>query len=351
MQLDMHYYATFFLAEYSKLPVDDVRKIAYSAQYVDDSTKNDSNQHSDGGLLYGIASAHHPINCVLNRLIDKEEQRRVWVPFHFLPGGEGDSFEENLICRQNSPIAREMFDNHIERMLGKDFQAYLIGVAAHVFMDTFAHYGFSGISSPYNSVVEGSIVTHVDDGEISSYIMGKMGKFLEKYGLEEAARFIAENAAGSLGHGGAMTFPDRPYLHWELDFVKEHPNHTDMTNRRNQETFFEGCRLLYSYLSRYAGLKYGITSPDFSYIEDGVKEILAFEGNKEDRAKKWAEIITADDIEYDASLWEKEKAEFSNQSSSRDGIETNVYRFHEAVTYHRYYVLKDLLPKYGIAIY
>ena len=351
MQLDMHYYATFFLAEYANIPLEDVRRIAYAAQYVDDSTKYDSNQHKDGGLLYGIASAHHPLDCVKNRLINGEEQRRVWVPFHFLPGGSGNTFGKKLICMKNSKIANEMFRNHIENNINKEYQVYLIGVASHVFMDTFSHYGFSGISSKYNSVKENSIIPHVKNEKLKKYILGKKGKFLKDFGLEKVARFLAEYATSALGHGGAMTFPDRPYLHWELEFVEKHSNHEEMINRKNKETFLEGCQALYYYLSEFAKKKYKIDSPDFDTTKKEIENILAFEGTKIERISKWKNIIKANNIDYDPNIWEEEKNNFNKYEYSKYGIEANVYRFHQAVSYHRYYILKDLLPKHEIAVY
>ena len=351
MQLDMHYYATFFLAEYANIPLDDVQKIAYTAQYIDDSTKYDSNQHKDGGLLYGIASAHHPLDCVKNRLIKRIEQRHVWIPFHFLPGGEGNTFEKKLICTKNSKIANEMFKNHIENNTNKDYLVYLIGVACHVFMDTFSHYGFSGISSKYNSVKKDSFILHVKNKEMKDYILGKKGKFLKDFGLEKIARYLAEFSTGALGHGGAMTFPDRPYLHWELEFVDKYSNSEEMINRKNNETFLEGSKALYNYLCKFAKKKYNIDSPDFNNIERKIKNILAIEGTKAERISEWKNIIKAKNIDYNSETWEEEKDNFDKFKYSKNGIETNVYRFHQAVSYHRYYVLKDLLPKYKIAVY
>ena len=60
MQKDMHYYGTYAIARVAGLKPKDAQVIAYSAQFVDDSTMTDSQMHEDGGLLYGVATAHHP---------------------------------------------------------------------------------------------------------------------------------------------------------------------------------------------------------------------------------------------------------------------------------------------------
>ena len=88
--------------------MNDARIIAYSEQFVDDSNRPDSERHHDSGLLYGIATAHHDKQCVLNSIVEPEEQRRDWVPFHFLPEGKGSTLEEQLLCVKDSEITWEM---------------------------------------------------------------------------------------------------------------------------------------------------------------------------------------------------------------------------------------------------
>ena len=100
MQEDMHYYGTYALARCAGLPVEISRPLAYSAQFVDDSEQSDSETHEDGGMLYGIATAHDNVAVVKNQLIDHIAQRRVWVPFHFFPGNIGDTLQEKMVCRK-----------------------------------------------------------------------------------------------------------------------------------------------------------------------------------------------------------------------------------------------------------
>ena len=88
--------------------------------------------------------------------IDAEDQRKVWVPFHFIPGNEGDEYTERLVCRKNSDIAQEMVDHHVD-LPDKRFYLPLIGITAHVYADTFSHYGFSGVSSRKNRIDSDSL--------------------------------------------------------------------------------------------------------------------------------------------------------------------------------------------------
>ena len=363
MQLDMHFYGTYALARAAGIPKIDAMTIAYAAQYVDDSNKKDSAPHEDGGLLFGIATAHSSLQCVGNHHIDFsgncEEQRKVWVPFHFLPGAEGTSFEEKLLCRKNSQPAQDMMKNHIELALQKDYGLELLGIAAHVYMDTFAHYGFSGISSSMNAINDASIETHnLTNREMEQYVLDRKGAFLNLLGLESIASFIAEDSTGSLGHGAVATFPDRPFLEWSFEYERPRANGETKEHRDNKKTFLEGCQNLHGYFSNFATRKYEqIDAIPFNDISIKLENIIAFEGKCEERIQQWLTLeqngtpLLESEIKYSESDWEKQKDLFDEKTTSSDSIESNVYRFHQAAAYHRYYVLKDLLPSHGLAVY
>ena len=152
MQSDMHFYGTCVLSRAAGIPREDAHTIAYASQFVDDSTEKSSEARQDGGLLVGIATAHHEVQCVRNRVMKRDEQRRVWIPFLLLAGrqrrdaGGRETLEERLPCVKDSKIAREMIERHVEVALRCPFFGMeLLGIAAHVYMDTFSHYGFSGV--------------------------------------------------------------------------------------------------------------------------------------------------------------------------------------------------------------
>ena len=54
--------------------------------------------------------------------------------------------------------------DHAVRMANRAFGPQLIGITAHVYADTFSHYGFSGASCPVNRVDTGESGP-VDDDE------------------------------------------------------------------------------------------------------------------------------------------------------------------------------------------
>ena len=353
MQEDMHYYGTLAMALAAGIPQKDAETIAYASQFVDDSTGNDSSEHEDHGLLYGISTAHHPLQSFLDRLGAKikegtEEQRKIWIPFHFFPGGQGSILSEKLLCVKNSDMVQEMLENNLELSIKKPYGLELIGICAHVYMDTFSHYGFSGIASSYNQIKSNSI-DFPKEPKTLTYIKEKFARFMERYVITRGAQV----ASKYLGHAGVATYPDRPYLQWQFEFIRPRPGAGVSCMHNNSETFFEGCKQLHAFFSKFAKVKYGTEKHlKFEEIEETVRKVMADEEDMPNRIKAWENSgLLKGCTRYNPELWEQQKMNFPKFSISEDGIDTKAYRFHQAATFHRYYVLKDLLPSHGIAVY
>ncbi|MFT4928740.1 MAG: hypothetical protein ACI8WB_004860, partial [Phenylobacterium sp.] len=112
MQVDMHYYGTYAMARAAGLKADVCKIIATAAEFVDDNAGHQNLNAKDKGHLHVTATAHHSVD---GDNLENDDQRLVWVPFHFLPGNEGDSYELRLQCVKDSDIAREMLQHHLSR--------------------------------------------------------------------------------------------------------------------------------------------------------------------------------------------------------------------------------------------
>ena len=366
MQEDMHYYGTYAMARAAGLKVEYAKIIAYAAQYVDDSTANDSEVHEDGGMFETVATAHTNTEAITNAVADHTEQRKVWVPFHFFPGGKGDTLSEKLKCVKDSELAQEMVKNHIRHAVSvKDkYGLELMGIMAHVYADTFSHYGFSGVSSRENKVDGQSFELNVKDEKVKAYIMGKFTGFLSKYmprslikNFRNVASSGASMATGALGHGAVGTYPDRPFLRWKFTYKKDSK---DSGWRNNTDTFLEGCEKIHKAFSSYAeqsGLS--VNPVNFADIKGKVSDILALEADKDGRIEAWKNAINGGDLfkksdnevlNYAQYNWEQQKNDFEDLSNSHDMINKNVYKFHQAAAYHRNYTLKQLLPNHNIMV-
>ncbi len=359
MQIDMHYYGTYAMARAAGLNAKSARLIATAAQFVDDNAEKDSTVFRDGARLDSEATAHHAINI---KNIDLEDQRKIWVPFHFLPGNEGTSYTERMICRKDSKIAREMLD-YVLSLSGRPYGILLAGIAAHVYADTFAHYGFSGFSSRRNKVKDIQLDEHLED-KTKKYLRERENEFKENYPCENGfltniKSWFSESFSGALGHGAVVTFPDRPYLKWS--FTYEDPEYHSGTHD-NPATFLEGCRKLHAFFREFVKAR-----PDcgegpatrFADIKNRIEDIIALQGSKEERINAWRDAAMNGDLLasgpekiplYDANNWHNMRENLKREKNSQKVNKCTIYYYYQAAAVYRIYTLRILLPSKGLIV-
>lgn len=349
MQTDMHYYATYAMARAAGLNDGTARVIATAAEYVDDSDHIEVTLR-DGTRVVSQATAHHPADRANT---DRHDQWRTWVPFHFLPGNTGTTQDEKLLCTIDSALAREMVEHHISHAR-QDHAVLLVGIAAHVYSDTFSHYGFSGISSDYNRVDTGSVQLHSEDRGLIALLRNKADNFVNRYVGEVVDLF-------KLGHASVATYPDRPYLTWSFTY-RDGMRHSG--RRENPVTFARACEQLHRMFALFNGAVPGFFGDaskghTFAQIRQAVCDILVVEADMDERIAAWQEAAVAGRLYpnpgrepipvYDASSFEEDLealAELTEAQAKR----TLIYQFITAAEVHRNYVLDDLLPRHGIEI-
>ena len=356
----MHYYGTYAMARAAGITRFAAEIIATAAQFVDDNAVKNSIEFRDGGRLDAEATAHHAVD---GKNIDLEDQRKIWVPFHFLPGNTGDSFTERLSCGKDSGIVREMVKHNLS-LSDRSYALPLIGITAHVYADTFSHYGFSGISSRRNKIVNDSFEFKDLDADMERYILDKAEKFKENYPKEDGfltnvKSWLAEKFSGALGHGAAVTFPDRPYLKWSFKY--ETPERASGL-RDNPRTYLEGCQGLYQLFRDFAKARPDCadnTCVQFPDIRNHVKEILNLAAPKEERIQAWLNAANKGDLfaagpetipRYNADLWHNERENLARKKESHTVTELSVYRFYQAAAVYRAYILRVLLPSKGLVV-
>lgn len=349
MQTDMHYYGTYAMAQAAGLHAAAAQVIAQSAEYVDDSDSI-TIPLQDGTFLEAPATAHHPVN---RANLDEIDQRKIWIPFHFIPANQGESLEERLVCRKDSGIAQEMVAHHAE-LPNDGFSLELMGITAHVYADTFSHYGFSGISSDRNRVDADSITLHVKDKSVLNYIVNKTKDFKDRYIFGAAA-----NALSGLGHGAVSTYPDRPYLRWSFRYETT----KDLSGDRvNHATFLEACEKLHRMFSVFGEAHPTLLDKQsyrrFDDIKDALARILAVEGGMAVRVSTWQDAVksgaifpnpTKEQIPVYAKNFEKD-IEILGGHTSETIFGTSGYAFLRAAKFHRDYVLDELLPKHNLHV-
>ena len=373
MQIDMHYYGTYAMARAAGLNREASQTVATSAQFVDDNAAQDHAAFRDGSRIDKEATAHHVLS-VANR--DDRDQRRVWVPFHFLPGNIGESYTERLKCRMDSEIVREMRDHHLG-LSDRAFAPQLLGIAAHVYADTFSHYGFSGVSSRGNKVRNDSFRFHEDiddsDGaaalspDMRAYVTEKAAAFFEKRGehgglLCNIKSWIGEEASGALGHGSVATYPDRPWLIWSFDYERPDAIAGTRSARNNPETYLKGCRALHDMLRRFARLRRDLREGegrDFDDIADRARKVLFVQADRAGRIAAWRDAACSGALfgdagetipDYEGNAWNRQWDALDGGDSFDAAMNLPVWRFYQAASLHRTYVLRDLLPKHGLIV-
>ena len=353
MQVDMHYYGTYAMARAAGLKKEACEIIARSAEYVDDNAHSGHLEFADGARLDAVATAHHALD-VAN--IDKADQRQIWVPFHFIPGNQGNLYGERLVCRKDSEVARKLVDHNLT-MSDRPYALELLGITAHVYADTFSHYGFSGVSSQLNRVVNDTIkLENITDGsKTQKHLQNKAKSFFKKYGGERFLAAIqsklAEDTSGALGHGAVLTYPDMPYLVWSVEY--EHNDQREV--RDNPATFLQGCEALHGMFTRFSKQRPdyadGLGKP-FGQIRDAVAGILATQGDKGVRIAAWKKAAAAGSLfangenikAYDAQILHDEFAGLTKWTDSSVVPRKSIFKFFQAASHHRQFVLRELLP-------
>lgn len=152
MNREFHYWITGLIAEQAGFPAADCRTIAYSSQYTDDNNREVQVFDSEFDPLPSYVSH---VSQTEDITAPKKEIMKIYPLFHFLPGDKSaasprlDNKTHPLLTTPGSSYANSIMDftlqNAISRYLAKDKTClYRIGIAAHCFVDTWAHQNFIG---------------------------------------------------------------------------------------------------------------------------------------------------------------------------------------------------------------
>jgi hypothetical protein len=277
------------------------------------------------------------------------------VPFHFLPGGEGDSASERLICKPGSAenVAASRVIDFAKGHLKETFGWHLLGIVSHVIQDTYSHWGFSGISSPYNMIEQGDIVLSPShDAKLMDAIQSDAGNF-----WESLTASVAEDVS-SLGHGSAATYPDRPYLLWEFDYemsIASCPRKAGELHcvRDNPKWFLDSCERLYDVFAAIACTEHSAAPKPFAEISPVIDKILRKEARVDARADAWREVAASGqlfpadgadrEIRYVADCWVPGKLRTKPRAEKEQA-----QLFFKASRRYRCHVLNEILPSLGI---
>lgn len=371
MQIDFHHAVTYICARLAGFSKRESEVIAHSAQYVDDATAAGEVWFDNGMIFPRTASAHKMLDY---KNADELANHRVWLPFHFLPGNnqelpptsipsyDTDEFMRRCVCRPNSPPAQGLMRAVIERQ-DRPYALYRLGIAAHVFMDTWAHQGFIGFQHQINVASD----LKAEDSHHKQTFEEKFADFFKKDWADTKSDVVG--AALPLGHGSVLSYPDRPYLKWSYT-----NGLGERIERNNPKDFLEAAQQTYQHFRRYRDLSsLGEKVFDTDYPLPSEFDILAAhigtidDEEGESRHKRWLELIASGALGFSEKVAYVDKGEgswkygalgTSEDIGDMDGIDPLPYPasfllshwklFHDGLLAHRFFVLHELLPKYGL---
>lgn len=364
MQIDFHHTVTYVVSRLAGLTHTEAEVVAYSAQYVDDATNSGSIYFDNDAMYYRLSSAHKLLDY---RNFDELSNHHVWIPFHFLPGNDGlpagsnpdGSFIRKLVCKPNSYVARDMIDICTEDK-DKPYGLHRLGIGLHTLVDTWAHRGFCGVNHKVNRVKDLDIKRE-DDGSYKS----RLKEYFEDLYDDTSSQLVS--AVLPLGHGGALSYPDLPYLKWEYT-----NGLGERIVRDNPSDYMEAVQamyravLAYKTCTPYSEVEGTIPEGDYKVILDMFISLTSTDG--EGRHSRWLEEIAKgsfsfgpSNLEYIAKgigSWKyialgttKEIDLPYEEFPYTEGFLVSDWKyFHDALQKHRLGIVQDILPKYGICV-
>lgn len=357
MNIDFHYGVIYILARKAGFEGKSAETIAHACQYVDDSTVTGVLDFEEGQSFDRFASAHEMFD---HKNMVRDSDMRVWAPFHFLPACEGDTFDEKCVCRPNSATARALVEEAL-RLRTADNALHRLGVTLHVYVDTWAHQGFSGTISP-NNVVHQLTSDHHDSNDLLAELRRAVG----------AARDLAESELvdmiSRLGHGAALHLPDLPWAVWRYTNGHDQP-----IRRENLPDFISAADMAFRALSAFRSSSATFVDQrglpaDF---KDALEQLLGGSQSNDcdERLQRLFDAVASGSIpglREDVPIYVAKGPRSWKflatgiTSHSNDGptppiwsaaFEESDYRkFHDAVKDHRAFVTEELLPRHGVRL-
>ena len=231
------------------------------------------------------------------------------------------------------------------------YALHRLGIVAHVYVDTWAHQGFAGVNHRVNQVRDVR-----QEGVPDERFNQKMWRFFGG---------MLRQSVPPIGHGAALSYPDRPYLRWS------YVNGLDqVVVRRNPDEFLKAadalCRVFRQYLAGDPELEVaGLDEEQLVAIRKRFEEYQ--EPDERLRHARWLRDLEDDAfgigpvrLAYVAKgpgSWRAEALQYP-EPDTRDRrfpyddafLESDWKMFHDAAKAHRRSVVDDILPSFGICV-
>ncbi len=321
MDIEFHYYITYVLAEKAGFAKDESAVIAYACQHTDDNSCQYyvNFKDSDEGYLSKVSQT-------MDITKPSWKQQRIYPYFHFFPGDPASPTAERTDGRTH-PFNTTPDSGNVKIVFRDALESgnlFRIGIAAHVYADTWAHQNFLGLEHDFNATPD------------------LMGKFTP-----------------NIGHADAHTNPDKVDHRWTDNRLVE-------TNERvdNNDRFLRAAERIFMAFSKHRRPEKGEQSIAAEWEE--LKGQLGYAMNAgglpgplpdSDQKERIAayEKIVRHIPEYDEKKWRHDALEkrdleldiFDKYWAKEGFFESNWYKFQEAAKAHVAASRKQLAHLYG----
>lgn len=327
MDNEFHYYITYIIALKAGFKSDEAYKIAYSSQFVDDNTRQFPISQKTADAYTNYISQTFDITKPEKNLM------RIYPVFHFMPGNKDEIDHDGTMRRDGKfHILNTIPDNTNSRAVLKEAfntkDLYRIGIATHMYADTFAHQNFVGYYESCNAKIKGET--------------------------------LLEKIIPNIGHADFQHNPDQPANIWpDTRLIRKN---SDIDNKarflKAAECIFEHYRL---YLNPQCPQSV-IVQEKGVLIADIEKQIGDHDSNNEEspnRIARYKEFIkninNGEFIDYDGKAWFNEAIDKNFIASipiitgwgtykwKADYKDSKWYGFQQAVKTHQRFVMGKII--------
>ncbi|HLV09340.1 MAG TPA: DUF6765 family protein [Halanaerobiales bacterium] len=358
MEIDFHHTAVYVLCRLAGMRSVYAEKVAYASQQVDNANYNHAMKFENGGIFHQTRTAHEGLAFL--EMIDVNDAFNVWLPFHFIPSGEGNDPIEVLITRPESKSIK-LLKNYVLEAGKEEYGLHYLGIFFHIYADAFSHQDFIGFYDQYNQI---ELVKGMDKMSWKDYIVFKITKHLG---------FLFP-----IGHAVAAKNPDIPYVVWTY-----RRGDKEITVDNLNQRFIPAVYSIYDYLQVYLDKnpQYGRSSERGLSREnmDLIIDLLKVTGSYQKRHQNWLEAIhnnafgfkDFDDIDrelsYDKRSWFREAVVAVKAKGILQLLKYAAYNYYKfkkrdsfyradwtlfmrAAAIHKYKLLHEILPACGIHV-
>jgi hypothetical protein len=269
LRLDFHFYTIYVLARTVGFSPDNAYKLAYASQYTDDEVNENTILFENGGEFEPFITAHRIFDP---HTVTAEICKKVWMPFHFLPGNLGVGAEK-FLTRPNGMIGQAM----VEQFLSYDLLPYslhLLGIILHICADTWSHQNFMGLLHELNSVAD----------------LRVNGEVVWEYQL-----------APRLGHAQTGSTPDDPSCEWGYSgYLGE--SHNNILNYQRARDAAHNCYLILSrFIDKFADDFRDAAAIPWQQIAAKIVDLFRYQASEQSAITAWGQAISSGDFGFDPS--------------------------------------------------